>query len=98
MNLRPELVIARAELKNRQFEVIRARNQLLPDLTFNMGYNIHALGTRLDGNGSLPPDTAGVSRPGQPIARTGGKPRSRRVSRGAPRALHRAAADHRPAR
>src|SRR5439155_25604688 len=47
--LRPELVIARNELKARQFAVIEARNQLLPDLRFTATYDINAIGPRLDG-------------------------------------------------
>src|SRR5262249_31572560 len=47
--LRPELVIARDELKARQFAVIEARNQLLPDLRFTATYDINSIGNRLDG-------------------------------------------------
>jgi outer membrane protein TolC len=49
LSLRPELVIARAELKARQFALIEAKNQLLPDLRFTGTYDINSIGTRLDG-------------------------------------------------
>lgn len=51
--LRPELVQARTELKNRQLEVIRIKNQLLPTLNLNSTYAIHGFGNRLDGDGVL---------------------------------------------
>ena len=60
--LRPELVLARTELKNRQLEVIRVKNQLMPTLNLLTNYNIHGLGTRLDGDGVLAPDATGVTR------------------------------------
>jgi outer membrane protein TolC len=47
--LRPELIIARNELKARQFAVIEAKNQLLPDLRFTSTYDVNSIGTRLDG-------------------------------------------------
>jgi outer membrane protein TolC len=49
LTLRPELMLARNELKIRQFNVIQARNELLPDLRFTATYDINAIGTRLDG-------------------------------------------------
>jgi outer membrane protein TolC len=54
LSLRPELVILRQDLKIRQFRLLRAKNDLLPDLRFTSSYGINALGTRLDGNSNLP--------------------------------------------
>jgi outer membrane protein TolC len=51
--LRPELVLAREDVKLRQLNVLREKNNLLPDLRFMSSYNINALGTRLDGDGSF---------------------------------------------
>ena len=51
MMLRPELVIAREDVKRRQLELIREKNSLLPDVRLEAAYNIHAFGTRLDGDG-----------------------------------------------
>jgi len=48
-NLRPELVLARQELKFRQLELINQKNLLLPDLRFTSSYDINSLGSRLDG-------------------------------------------------
>jgi outer membrane protein TolC len=63
LSLRPELVIAREDLRTRQLELIRQKNLLLPDLRFDANYAIHGLGTRLDGNGQLDPaSTGGVLR------------------------------------
>jgi outer membrane protein TolC len=47
--LRPELVLAREELKFRQLDLINQKNQLLPDLRFISSYGITGLGSRLDG-------------------------------------------------
>jgi outer membrane protein TolC len=49
LTLRPELMLARNELKIRQFNLIEARNELLPDLRFTGTYDINSIGTRLDG-------------------------------------------------
>jgi outer membrane protein TolC len=52
--LKPELVIAREELKTRQLAVIAAKNALLPDLRFTSNYDILGIGSSLDGpNGAL---------------------------------------------
>jgi outer membrane protein TolC len=53
MSLRPELVIAREDLRTRQLEVIREKNNLLPDLRFASSYNINGLGQELAGNDSM---------------------------------------------
>jgi outer membrane protein TolC len=50
--LRPELVLAREELKAQQMNLILARNALLPDLRFTSTYAITAIGNRLDGPGT----------------------------------------------
>jgi hypothetical protein len=47
--LRPELVLAREELKFRQLDLINQKNLLLPDLRFTSTYGITSLGDRLDG-------------------------------------------------
>lgn len=47
--LRPELVLAREELKIAQLQLIRQKNYLLPDLRVFASYNINAFGTQLDG-------------------------------------------------
>jgi outer membrane protein TolC len=49
LTLRPELMLARNELKIRQFNLIEAKNELLPDLRFAATYDINSIGTRLDG-------------------------------------------------
>jgi outer membrane protein TolC len=54
MALRPELVLARQDLKFRQLDLINQRNLLLPDLRFISTYNINAIGTDLDGGGTSP--------------------------------------------
>jgi outer membrane protein TolC len=50
---RPELVLARQDLKFRQLDLIRLRNALLPDLRFIASDDIHAIGTQIDG-GEVP--------------------------------------------
>jgi outer membrane protein TolC len=50
--LKPELVLAREQLKVRQLELILQRNSLLPDLRFGAQYEINALGQSLDGAGT----------------------------------------------
>jgi outer membrane protein TolC len=46
---RPELAIARQELKVRQLDLIRTRNNLLPDLRFVASDTLHAVGSELGG-------------------------------------------------
>jgi outer membrane protein TolC len=46
---RPELALARSNVKLRQLEVINERNLLLPDLRFFSTYDINGIGTHLDG-------------------------------------------------
>ena len=47
--LRPELVLARQDLKFRQLDLIAQKNALKPDLRFFATYDVNGLGTRLDG-------------------------------------------------
>lgn len=51
MTLRPELVLVRQELKFRQLDLIREKNQLLPDLRFTSTYDVNGIGNQLDGAG-----------------------------------------------
>jgi len=46
---RPELTIARQDLKFRQFDLIRQRNVLLPDLRLVATDTLHSVGSRIDG-------------------------------------------------
>ena len=52
LSQRPELLLARQDLKFRQLDLIRQRNTLLPDLRFVATDQVHSLGTRLDGGDS----------------------------------------------
>jgi outer membrane protein TolC len=47
--LRPELMLARQDLKFRQLDLINQTNLLLPDLRSIFSYTINGLGNRLDG-------------------------------------------------
>ncbi|MBV9125085.1 MAG: TolC family protein [Planctomycetes bacterium] len=51
---RPELVLAREDLKFRQLDVINQKNLLMPDLRFTSTYALAGFGTRLDGPVSDP--------------------------------------------
>jgi outer membrane protein TolC len=46
---RPELVLARQDLKFRQLDLINNKNLLLPDLRSFFTYNANSIGSRLDG-------------------------------------------------
>ena len=48
--LRPELILARQDLKFRQLDLIGQKNLLKPDLRFFATYDVNGLGTRLDGS------------------------------------------------
>ncbi len=48
---KPELVLARQEVRARQMNLVNQRNQLLPDLRVLATYNVNGLGSRLDGPG-----------------------------------------------
>jgi outer membrane protein TolC len=52
MSLRPELILARQDLKARQLDVISTKNLLMPDLRFFSTYGINGLGGRLDSEDS----------------------------------------------
>jgi outer membrane protein TolC len=47
--LRPELIIARNDLKFQQLNLINVKNLLLPDLRFTSTYGINGIGSSLDG-------------------------------------------------
>jgi hypothetical protein len=47
--LRPEVYLARQEVKASQLALIVAKNQLLPDLRFTSTYDVNSTGNRLDG-------------------------------------------------
>lgn len=51
---RPELELARQDLKFRQFDMMIQKNQLRPDLRAFASYDINGLGTRLDGPAFVP--------------------------------------------
>jgi outer membrane protein TolC len=53
MRLRPELVIAREDVKRRQLELQVQLNGLLPDVRLEGGYVLHGFGSRLDGDGAF---------------------------------------------
>jgi outer membrane protein TolC len=50
LTLRPELVLARQEVKFRQLDLISAKNLMLPDLRFTSTYDVNGIGTHLDGD------------------------------------------------
>jgi outer membrane protein TolC len=49
LTLRPELYIARQEVKVAQMNLVVAKDNLLPDLRFFANWDINGVGTRLDG-------------------------------------------------
>jgi outer membrane protein TolC len=54
MTLRPELIMQRTDLRQKQMEILREANSLLPDLRFVADYIVQGAGTRLDGTGTIP--------------------------------------------
>jgi outer membrane protein TolC len=50
LDLRPELFLARQDLKANQLNLVLQENSLLPDLRFAATYDINGIGTRLDGS------------------------------------------------
>jgi outer membrane protein TolC len=52
LELRPELYLARQDVKANQLNLVLQENALLPDLRFAATYDINAIGTRLDGGNS----------------------------------------------
>ena len=49
LTLRPELILARDNLKAQQLNLIEVKNRLLPDLRFTASYDSNSIGARLDG-------------------------------------------------
>lgn len=49
---RPELLLARQDLKFRELDLIRLRNNLLPDLRLVASDRLHSVGSRIDGGDS----------------------------------------------
>ena len=47
--LRPDLLLARQDLKSKQLELINTKNLLLPDLRLTSTYGLSGIGTHLDG-------------------------------------------------
>jgi outer membrane protein TolC len=62
LRLRPELVLQRLDLKQRQLELIREKNSLLPDVRLGANYNIHGAGSELDGNNQFNGETSNALR------------------------------------
>jgi outer membrane protein TolC len=52
--LRPELILARDDVKFRQLDLINQKNQLLPDLRLTTNYGINGIGRELDGGRNNP--------------------------------------------
>jgi outer membrane protein TolC len=50
--LRPELILARQDLKFRQLDLINTKNLMLPDLRFVSTYGLNGIGSSLDGAGT----------------------------------------------
>jgi outer membrane protein TolC len=50
MEHRPELLLARQEVKVQQLNLIRAKNALLPDIRIGATYDVNSIGGQLDGN------------------------------------------------
>lgn len=63
MSYRPELILARHDLKFRQLDLILQKNSLRPDLRFFANYDVNGIGTRLDGG----PDRGETGINGQPV-------------------------------
>jgi outer membrane protein TolC len=62
---RPELILARHDLKFRQLDLVLQKNQRRPDLRFFSSYDLNGLGSQLDGSRNF---QSGVnSTTGQPI-------------------------------
>jgi outer membrane protein TolC len=53
LTLRPELVLAREDVKAKQFALKAQQNFLRPDLRFQANYELVGLGSRLDGNNQI---------------------------------------------
>lgn len=68
VSYRPELILARQDLKFRQLDLLLQKNGLKPDLRFFANYDINGLGTRLDGSGVRETDIFGTPIPGSAFA------------------------------
>jgi hypothetical protein len=55
LSLRPELVMAREDVKAKQLALIAVKTLLQPDLRFSSTYTLVGLGSRLDGGGAITP-------------------------------------------
>lgn len=66
---RPELRMARQELRVQQLNVMLQENDVRPDLRFFANYNVNAIGNRLDGEGPIPTVSGGqvVDQPGNAL-------------------------------
>jgi outer membrane protein TolC len=53
LNRRPELFMARQDIKVAQMNLLLAKNQLLPDVRFTSTYDFNGLGTQLDGGSGI---------------------------------------------
>src|SRR5205085_11126072 len=53
LNRRPELILARADLKSRQFNLVVQKNFMMPDLRLQATHTTVGLGSRLDGSGTF---------------------------------------------
>jgi outer membrane protein TolC len=53
LNKRPELHMARQDIKAAQMNLILAQNQLLPDVRFTAAYDFQGLGSQLDGGSGV---------------------------------------------
>lgn len=53
LNLRPELVMARQDIKAKHYNLIAQKNTFLPDLRFQATYQLNGLGSTLSGNGTV---------------------------------------------
>jgi outer membrane protein TolC len=53
---RPELILARQDLKSRQLDLILQKDAMRPDLRFLATYDVNGLGTRLDGAPAADPN------------------------------------------
>jgi outer membrane protein TolC len=56
---RPELSLARQEIKAAQMRLLLAKNQIMPDLRLTATYDFNGLGTRLDGSQTPTPGDNG---------------------------------------
>jgi outer membrane protein TolC len=58
---RPELYMARQDIKAAQMNLLLAKNQLLPDVRLTASYDINSLGTRLDGASGVGPNNSDIN-------------------------------------